>query len=88
MTGWSIRQATAADIPAILAMYQFDGFPHAQGDPARAPFQYASVQAAGGEVLIAVEGSEVIGHLEVLRCQEAPPLGRYAYVEALERLSG
>lgn len=84
MPRWRIRPADAADIPAITAMYQFDGFPHAQGDSARAGFQFGSVRAAGGCVLIAAEGDAVVGHLELLRCQEAPPLGRYGYVEALE----
>lgn len=79
-----VRVATAADIPAITAMYRFDGFLHAQGDPPRAPFYYAVVRSVGGKVLIAEEDDHVIGHLELLRCQEAPPLGRYGYVEALE----
>lgn len=84
MPRWRIRPADAADIPAITAMYRFDGFPHAQGDPARAGFQFGSVRAAGGCVLIAEEGDAVVGHLELLNCHEAPPLGRYGYVEALE----
>ncbi|HEY8743365.1 MAG TPA: GNAT family N-acetyltransferase [Chloroflexota bacterium] len=81
---FAIRLATAADIPAITAMYRFDGFFHAQGDPERAEFYFAVVKAAGGEVLVAVEGDAVIGHLELLLCQEAPPLGRYGYLETME----
>jgi ribosomal protein S18 acetylase RimI-like enzyme len=81
---FAIRQATAADIPAITAMYRFDGFVHAQGDPARAAFYFAVVKDAGGVVLVAVEGDMVIGHLELLLCREAPPLGQYGYLEALE----
>jgi ribosomal protein S18 acetylase RimI-like enzyme len=79
-----VRLADAADIPAITAMYRFDGFPHAQGDPERAQFHYACVRSVGGRVLIAVEGEAVVGHLELLLSQEAPPLGRYGYLEALE----
>src|SRR5579862_7714251 len=79
-----VRQAHAGDIPAITAMYRFDGFAHAQGDPTRAEFHFAAVRAAGGKVLVAVEGEAVIGHLELLLCQEAVPLGRYGYLETLE----
>lgn len=82
--GFAIRQADAADIPAITDMYHCDGFLHAQGDPERAAFYYAIVRAAGGKVLVAMEGGAVIGHLELLLCQEVPPLGRYGYLEALE----
>lgn len=81
---YRIRQADAADIARITAMYRHDGFRHAQGDPERAAFYYAAVRSIGGKVLVAVEGNVVIGHLELLRCQEAPPLGRYGYLEALE----
>lgn len=81
---YQTRQATAEDIPAITAMYRFDGFLHAQGDPERAAFYYAAVRSAGGKVLIAVVADEVIGHLEMLLCREAPPLGRYGYLETLE----
>ncbi len=81
---WNIRAATAVDVPAITTMYQANGLPHAQGDPARAAWQFASVRAMGGKVLVAVEGGAVVGHLELLLCQEAAPLGRYGYVEALE----
>ena len=82
--GYVIRLATAADIPAITAMYRHDGLLHAQGDPERAEYSYASVRAAGGNVLVALEGAAVIGHLELLLCQEVLPLGRYGYLEALE----
>ncbi|GEM_PF-3379703 len=81
---FAIRSATPADISAITTMYRFDSFFHAQGDPERAEFYFAVVKAAGGEVLVAVEGDAVIGHLELLLCQEAPPLGRYGYLETLE----
>jgi ribosomal protein S18 acetylase RimI-like enzyme len=81
---YQVRLAAAADIPAITAMYRFDGYWHAQGDPERAEYYYAAVRAVGGKVLIAVEGEAVIGHLELLLCQEAAPLGRYGYLEALE----
>jgi ribosomal protein S18 acetylase RimI-like enzyme len=83
-TTYRVRLAAAADIPAITAMYRFDGFPHAQGDPERAEFHYACVRSVGGTVLIAVEDEVVVGHLELLLSQEAPPLGRYGYLEALE----
>jgi ribosomal protein S18 acetylase RimI-like enzyme len=81
---YRVRLAGAADVPAITAMYRFDGFPHAQGDPERAGFYYACVRSVGGRVLIAVEDEVVVGHLELLLSQEAPPLGRYGYLEALE----
>jgi ribosomal protein S18 acetylase RimI-like enzyme len=79
--------ASAADVPAIVAMYRHDGFPHAQGDPARAEGYFTMVRAAGGEVLVAVEGTDeraVVGHLELLLCDEPPPLGRYGHIETLE----
>jgi GNAT superfamily N-acetyltransferase len=81
---YRIRPADASDIPAITAMYRCDGFQHAQGDPERAEFYYASVRAVGGKVLVAVDGDDVVGHLELLLCQETLPLGRYGYLEALE----
>jgi ribosomal protein S18 acetylase RimI-like enzyme len=81
---FSIRRAAASDVPAIAAMYRFDGLLHAQGDPERAEFYYASVRAVGGKVLVAVDGDDVVGHLELLLSQEAPPLGRYGYIAALE----
>ncbi|MGI8913574.1 MAG: GNAT family N-acetyltransferase [Chloroflexota bacterium] len=83
-SGYHICLATAADIPAITAMYRADGLHHAQGDPARASYYYATVRSLGGKVLVAIDGDQVIGHLELLLCQEAPPLGRYGYLEALE----
>ena len=68
-------------------MYRRNGFPHAQGDPARAEGYFTMVRAAGGEVLVAFEdtgGNGVVGHLELLLCEEAPPLGRYGHIETLE----
>ena len=81
---WSIRLGTIADVPAITAMHRRNGFTVAQGDPARAEFYFTAVRAAGGEELIAVEGGEVVGHLEFLLCQEAPPSGWYGCLEMLE----
>ena len=84
---WAVRVATAADVPAITAMYRRNDFPHAQGDPTRAEGYFTIVRAAGGEVLIAVEGADgetVVGHLELLLCDEASPLRRYGHIETLE----
>ncbi|HEX2034807.1 MAG TPA: GNAT family N-acetyltransferase [Chloroflexota bacterium] len=82
--GWTTRLGTRADVPAITAMYRRNGFDAAQGDPALAWFYFTALRAAGGEALVAVEGGEVVGHLELLLCDETPPLGRYGHVETLE----
>jgi ribosomal protein S18 acetylase RimI-like enzyme len=92
MSRWTTRAGTLADVPAITAMYRRNGFTVAQGDPAYAGFYFTALRAAGGEALVAVEGDgadgsgpgEVVGHLELLLCAEAPPLGRYGHVEGLE----
>jgi ribosomal protein S18 acetylase RimI-like enzyme len=81
---YTIRLGTMADIPAITAMYQQDGFFAAQGDPTRAAFYFTAVRAAGGEVLLAVDDTDVVGHLEFLLCSEALPLGQYGYIATLE----
>lgn len=88
--GWVTQLGTRADAVAITAMYRRNGFAAAQGDPGLAGFYFTSLRAAGGEELVAVEGSEsagsgeVVGHLELLLCSEAPPLGRYGHVTTLE----
>ncbi len=84
MLPWTIRAATEQDIPHITAMYRFDGFSHLWGDPARASWLYASIQASGGAALIAVEHGAVTGHLDYGLSEEPLPAGRYGSVTSLE----
>ena len=80
----SIRVATSADVPAITAMYRFDGFFHAWGDTERAAWLFSSVATSGGQTLIATTADAVVGHLEYLHCHEAAPSGNYGHIAALE----